>query len=467
MKIDNELEKQSVKSLILSIEAKTGWGDSAKWTDEQFKQLSSEIQDATSTEISISTLKIIFGHIEPPTSYYHPLDNTKNALAVYLGYVNWEDCRLRFSEQFMLKENEIISGPKKKFNISYNGVIGIILIIATLIGVWSVLKKKKDTEKLVSKMLESNYRFEGETKSGEVPHTLVVNYDITEIIGAEDSMYIDFDDKYLGNVIEKLDKTQRKITHSYLHADYFRVKLLNSKKVLKTVGVQVTSNGWVSRIGDKSLITGKYEYLHMNNYLDTLNHALFVSPETAKLAGLSQTKGFWVEYTNIRDFGVEGDELLLETSVKNSENEGGQTCFDVIITAICEQGNARVHFLNEGCTRWADIEIADVKMPGSSNDLSALGRDFSDWKKVKMEIAHQKLKVFFEGKEIISQKYSASLGKLKGLLFIFKGCGAIDYVRLSDGEGTIIYDEEFKIKNYDEYVNSLNKKEKDKTKKKK
>src|ERR1700743_1642211 len=75
-------------------ESNTGWGDSDKWTNQDFVILSEQIQARTGAPLSHVTLKRIWGKVK-----YESLPNTHtlNTLVQFLGYENWRDFRVKRS----------------------------------------------------------------------------------------------------------------------------------------------------------------------------------------------------------------------------------------------------------------------------------------------------------------------------------------------------------------------------------
>src|SRR6201999_1850948 len=90
MPTDESLIRQ-VKQLF---EEKTGWGDSAQWSNQDFIQLGELIREQTGVTISHVTLKRVWGKVK-----YDSLPNTHtlNTLVQFLGYENWRDFSVRRS----------------------------------------------------------------------------------------------------------------------------------------------------------------------------------------------------------------------------------------------------------------------------------------------------------------------------------------------------------------------------------
>jgi hypothetical protein len=85
-----EKEKQLLLLCRQLIEQMLNWGDSNIWGNDDFEQLSQQIFDKTRVQLSVSTLKRIWGKVR-----YESFPNaaTLNALAQFLDYTSWRDFR--------------------------------------------------------------------------------------------------------------------------------------------------------------------------------------------------------------------------------------------------------------------------------------------------------------------------------------------------------------------------------------
>src|SRR6516162_10224767 len=88
-------DESLIQQVIKLYEEKTGWGDSAKWGNQDFLQLSEMIREKTGVTISHVTLKRIWGKVK-----YESLPNTHtlNTLVQFLGYDNWRDFSVKVGE---------------------------------------------------------------------------------------------------------------------------------------------------------------------------------------------------------------------------------------------------------------------------------------------------------------------------------------------------------------------------------
>jgi hypothetical protein len=81
-----------ISHIIRLFEEKTGWGDSAAWTNQDFLRLSDLIRENTGITLSHVTLKRVWGKVK-----YDSLPNTHtlNTLVRFLGYDSWRDFSVR------------------------------------------------------------------------------------------------------------------------------------------------------------------------------------------------------------------------------------------------------------------------------------------------------------------------------------------------------------------------------------
>lgn len=149
--------------------------------------------------------------------------------------------------------------------------------------------------------------------------------------------------------------------------------------------------------------------------------ALHVSPQHIESLYFNRDQQYWVEYRNIRDFGVGADTFSLETRVMNNSPEGGALCKDVVVHLLGGNSSARIPFINPGCISWALMRVSEVTMEDRFNDLSALGQDLSSWKTIRLEVKEGTCKLFLEGKRVYQLPYHQPMGPLKGIKLAFNG----------------------------------------------
>src|SRR4051812_16936522 len=75
---------------------KLGWAPIEEWRNYEFTELGDKIYDVTSVQLSITTLKRIFGKIRYDNL---PSSSTLNALAIFLGFQSWMDLRSNMNKK--------------------------------------------------------------------------------------------------------------------------------------------------------------------------------------------------------------------------------------------------------------------------------------------------------------------------------------------------------------------------------
>jgi len=65
------------------------------------------------------------------------------------------------------------------------------------------------------------------------------------------------------------------------------------------------------------------------------------------------------------------------------------------------------------------------------------------WNKLKISVKDKIATIWLNDKEIFKTSYTNSNGRIKGIYYHFAGCGSVDFARLYDAEGELIFDEEF------------------------
>jgi hypothetical protein len=88
-------EKDYLTICINELEKKVKWGNRNEWTNFHFTTLSSQISSVSGIIISISSVRRLMGQDKFYKKEYNPQMGTKNALAQYLGYLNWADFKLK------------------------------------------------------------------------------------------------------------------------------------------------------------------------------------------------------------------------------------------------------------------------------------------------------------------------------------------------------------------------------------
>ncbi len=98
-------EKEIIHRCLELVAAKANRNSVADWTDGNFIELSEAIELETGFAISRNTLKRLFGRMRTELDY-RPQRETRNALAMYAGYKDWDGFKIYFES---IKKEETIA----------------------------------------------------------------------------------------------------------------------------------------------------------------------------------------------------------------------------------------------------------------------------------------------------------------------------------------------------------------------
>lgn len=216
------------------IEEKCKNGNSKYWKNSDYKNLSDQISQASRITISPDTLKRLYGKLKTYRSY-NPQIETKNALAIFLGYTCWKDFKKcnhlpipdALSTEVSIAEPLLATPREISFSDANGGVIytrtirklqsrwlivavlGLIIIASLYLFLGSSLRRVPSTENEVSSMADRlPVVFTGKSLKGTVPHTAVFQYDVSQLDA--DSIFIDYGYHNFGyNEQESLPKYQQ------------------------------------------------------------------------------------------------------------------------------------------------------------------------------------------------------------------------------------------------------------------
>ena len=439
-------------------------GKSKHWRDSDYKVLSTLISEKAHISISPDTLKRLFGKIKTFRTY-NPQAETKNALAIFLDFKNWEE--FKKSSQFSTAESKIntqfatsktqqngnaetsnstnpslVSQPIQEDTRKINAFVWISLVLLMGIASYFIInsEKKKSFTNAINKTTEQKIVFTSKSLKGLAPYTVVFQYDISSV--NSDSIYIDYGYKDFGYIDkELLSKDKHTITHYYDAPGFYEVRVLVGQKVLSTLEVEITFNSWKSQIylNNKKIVFVDDKVL-LNNYKQS---RAYISLPQIHSIGIDTNQVDWIEFRNIQAFPIDGENFIFETRFKNNKSEGGVHCLESIIRILGQNNILRLQFNKLGCSRWAIVQFGEKEFDGKYTDLSPFSTDVSIWRTVRLEAINKKVKVFLDNNLIYTASYQKPIVKIKGIVYNFRGCGSVDFVKLFDAKNKLVFYDDF------------------------
>ena len=268
-----------------------------------------------------------------------------------------------------------------------------------------------------------------------VPNSVIFNYDASK--APDDSVFIQQDWDPSRRI--KVPKNQHQHTSVYYRPGSFQAKLVIGKKVVKEHSLFILTDGWLPLIEQEPIPV----YLKQEDAIKDGKLGLSVEAIEAQNIPLKPVPPR-VEYANLRDFGdIRTDNFIFETSVKNTYREGASACQFTDIVLRCEGTAIDIRLSAKGCISDNNIYFIDQNISGKEHDLSAFGADFKDFVKVRLESVKGQVKIFVDNKLAYELPYKSPVTKIMGIAYRFQGSGLVDDVKLSKGDGKVVFEDTF------------------------
>jgi hypothetical protein len=187
----------------------------------------------------------------------------------------------------------------------------------------------------------------------------------------------------------------------------------------KTESILIPSDGWVGYINQNILL--KPEIFRRG---DTMQYAGF---DTIKERFGSE---YYTSFMNFRPFGMSGDSFTLEADLINSKEIGGIWAYDVSVDIIGRENSIVFNLLHPDATLFSVLRVGESNFEEDIS-LHNLGVDLSFWRRLKVFIQEQTIKIVLDDELLIEKPFLGSIGEIVGLQFYFKGSGAVKNIQLN------------------------------------
>ncbi|GGB21248.1 hypothetical protein [Puia dinghuensis] len=432
MSTDESLIRQ-VKKLY---EEKTGWGDSEKWGNQDFLQLSELIREETDVTISHVTLKRIWGKVK-----YDSLPNTHtlNTLVLFLGFDNWRDFSVKFGNGSNgaapapvepVTEQVVPPTPEQKVERPrrWRKATWLVAPLAVILLVLVFLKGQQPPPQA------RDYAFSSKkTVTSGLPNSVIFDYDASR--SPDDSVVIQQSWDSTRRV--KVPRNGHQYTSVYYYPDFYHATLQVQGHVVKTHSLLIKTDGWLPLVEQDPVPV----YFKKEEAIADGKMSLSVDQIKAKNIQL-QPSPPTVMFANVRDFGeIYSDHFVFETRVKNDYAEGSAVCQLSRIYLLCEGTAIWVPLAAKGCVSTVDLFFTYFYTSGKREDLSGLGVDFNNDVKLRIESDSGKAKIMINDRLAYTVPRHILRSKIIGILYRFQGTGTVDYVSLSNGK--VSYKDDF------------------------
>jgi hypothetical protein len=400
----------------------------SRWTDGVFIGLSEQIQKETGIHISRSTLKRLYNKMKT-SEEYHPQKETKNALAAFVGFGNWAQFKQDFSppakaspegqSQFTPQSPGRSDGLLKN-QIRFFGILGFLAVFLGFAWWFSAryFPSRIDSEPVWGRLEISN-------PSDTVPFTL--NCRFSHAPAQADSFFV-------GK--EQVEKTATTFNMGVIEPGFRWMSLYFKSQTLASQPYHAISRRWMAYYQPKNkknkMPLLQNEFMH--NGIAALRPVFFQGKNL-------DTLNFNFHLLHSRNYGVSLDNLVFETRVFLPNREGTCTGMDVKLTGDSAQMEYSAY--TPGCGNHAYVFLPGTYVSGKHVNLSTLKIQGNSWFTVRLETDKNHLILRYNGKEVFVNKYPKSSGLLKAISLRFNCFAKVEYVRVFDKTGKLVFNEPF------------------------
>ena len=442
-------DRQLIQISTLDLAARHGFNlDSMRQRD--FEYLCARIEESSGILISLSTIKRLLN------GQYNRLPQvaTLNAIAVNLGYANWQAYKTA-------KQNDAANGaatpaaigagnptvqptgasagqaaapsprpagPTRR-RLSYPLVAtGVAALLLLVLLSWNYFSAAPTPKRAASFGIRR-------TTENAVPNTVVFTYDIDNIPG--DSFFIQ--QSWDRNRRVRIEKGSHTLTDIYYEPGYHTAKLIAGDKIIKTLGVSIPTQGWFF-YSKESLSRGLPSYIHTPTPIR--NGILGLEKKDLIDNRVDPGKPQVILYTWFPGtIATSADNFRLDAKIKMTELRN-TTCPFIMPEIFCQKGLMYFTVTPPGCTGAGgeiNAQFGNHFLDARSTDLSALAIDVHSWHNIGMLVQHQQVTISIDGKPVFSSAYTSSAGAITGLGFHSNGLAAVDSIRLTGLDGSTVY----------------------------
>jgi hypothetical protein len=420
---DHELVRTAIRKIFL----KNGYDPNGSPAQRDFEFICGELEAHTRTLISVSTLKRLHKGDFSRT----PQVATLNALAIYLGYGNWQGFKAELrsetngdahTEPVIAKEKI----PRKKSPVSFKWLVAVVALVLVA-AAFGFLNHR--TKSLLSG--EPLYFSARKTTGNSIPNTVVFSYDVTNV--KADSFFIQQSWDKRRRV--RVDKNSHVLSDIYYEPGYHVAKLIANDSILKTVDVSIPTDAWMCYT---SSFFGKElpQYIRTGKALADINLPVNDAELQKNHIHTDDNTVLVCSYFPGVLIG-DGDNFTCNMRVRLLDARSAQCPF-LMFEIYCQRRFMYFMSMNKGCASQAAAEFGDNRLSGKTTDLSPLCFDLQQWADVNWQVKDKKVTISINGQKVFETAYKTSCGKVAGMGLISNGFYEISLAQLKGMDGNRI-----------------------------
>ncbi len=421
------------------IEEKLGWGSGVNWSNQDFEQLSERFAEETGVTLSTTTLKRVWGRVKYDSA---PTTTTLNALAAFIGFENWRHFLNEQQEPEPLEQITITEPiaettsaptnaiyPREKHTRQSRWWMGAGLT-AALILVLAIFLNYSPKQ-----LSPSDFSFRSRPVAKGIPNSVVFEYDATT--APTDSVFIQ--QSWDPSRRQLVPKNGHQYTSIYYHPGYYRAKLVVGHQIVREHDVVIPSDGWVTSVDQEPIP------VYFNKSQAIANGALQLPLAAIQKENIPlQPKAPMVGFSNVGAIkGLKTDNFIFETRLKNEFKQGSGICQRAGISFVCRNDMFYIPLSAKGCVGQLGLVLGGHEVRSTNADLSAFGRDMSQWVTLRCEVKQKHLKIFIQNKKVYETDMPNAPTDILGISYYFEGTGSVDYTRFTRLNGDIVFEDTF------------------------
>lgn len=438
------------------------WGPPETWDLDQFKTLENMILESTNVMVNANTLKRFF---QQRTG--NPQLATRDALCRFLGYAGYTDfvrkktriedaanaaATQRLDEDAPETEPALSTPPPvhtppaptpapvaaAPAKTQRSGRTYIYLLSAALLIVCGYLLYILKIKELYTDYLLSKIEFSVSDPKGANPLTVTFSYSIPSPLLKDMKLVYE---EANGDTAEKLlTHNEGKVNATYIYEGDGFCYLRYKDRTIKTIKVENRRLGW--SIHTRNERKGIFrtvpigQAFHKEGYLSLPLDS--VVPE-------ARPGHLFVSYIYYKEKLVDGDNFMFEARVRNAPQDFAIPRSDVMMYMLSDTG-MHGFALNEAGYAYIKFISGEKSIKGDEYNLSKFNFDASQWHVMGIRVENKHSSFYLDGEKIFQIAYTKPIGTANELILRFKGCGAVDYVKVNKLDGQVIYEQNFDTK---------------------
>lgn len=340
------------------------------------------------------------------------------------------------SSQLEKAPNKVTKDPEEVSNRIYKKnkwYVNFAIILLLIIGGYMLYTYKlKD---MYVEYLLSKIEFTTSQVKGICPLTVTFSYHIPA------SLFEDITVMYEeanGDISErKLNENIDKINATYIYEGEAFCHLKYKDRIIKTIPVECRKTGWSVFVREE-----RKKIFRVFPMEQAYNDSGYVSLPIENVPQEAHTNHMFVSYVFYKEKLIDGDNFIYEARVRNSKQENAVPCSDIIM--YIHSDTAMHGFaMNENGYAYIKFISGENTIKGDEYNLSRFNFNSSEWHVMTIKVVNKKTTFYVDGEEVLGMDYKEPLGYANELTLRFKGCGAVDYVKVSNLDGKVVYEENF------------------------